>query len=87
MAEIDPPDSDRGPDDHDADLFDDEDGDELAECPACGAAIFADAERCPSCGHWISRSERIDRDERRQRLWKLVAGLLAVLLVLWLLLI
>jgi len=82
---IDPPDApDRGPDEHDADLFDDEDGDGTIDCPACGASIYADTERCPQCGHWIIRDERLGREDRRQRLWKWIAGLLVLLLVLWL---
>ena len=86
---IDPPDPPEfdpapGPDEHDADLFDDEHAVvDVIDCPACGAGVYVGADRCPKCGHWITRNDRAGRDERRQRLWKIVAGLLAVLLILW----
>ena len=27
---------------------------ETVPCPACGAEVYEDAERCPACGDWIT---------------------------------
>lgn len=54
------------PDSDDADELDEgPDGNEIAEedpespvvvCPACGAEVYEDADRCPQCGTWIVTS-------------------------------
>lgn len=32
----------------------DDDGvSETVPCPACGAAVYEDADQCPACGEWI----------------------------------
>lgn len=33
---------------------------EAAPCPECGADVYEDADRCPKCGRYISRSERAE---------------------------
>lgn len=38
--------------DDDYDLYDDGEP-ELVDCPACGAAIYEEAEQCPACGEYI----------------------------------
>lgn len=76
--------TDPGPDEHDADLMDEGSDDQIA-CPHCGAAVWADAEQCPSCGMWLTEAERDDaaRGGRRwwKRTWPYVVGLMVVLLV------
>ncbi|MFW6132371.1 MAG: hypothetical protein ACOC8F_00635 [Planctomycetota bacterium] len=62
-----------GPDETDADLMDDE-ASETVPCPACGAEIYADAERCPLCGQYVTAGRR---PRRSGWLWA-VAGLAAV---------
>ncbi|TWT85974.1 hypothetical protein Pla123a_07820 [Posidoniimonas polymericola] len=44
--------SDFDPDD---DYYDDDEA-ELVDCPACGAAIYEEAEQCPVCGEYITHS-------------------------------
>jgi hypothetical protein len=46
-------------DDSDDEL--DEDGDETVKCPYCGAAVYEDAERCPSCENYLSREDEPSR--------------------------
>jgi hypothetical protein len=42
------------------DLDDWPDGDpdesDVVTCPNCGAEVYEDAEQCPACGEWITRS-------------------------------
>ena len=35
----------------------DEDDDETAPCPHCGASVYHDAEQCPRCGESLSRED------------------------------
>ena len=44
---------DEGPSQADLDELDD-DSIDVAPCPACGADIYADAERCPHCGRYVT---------------------------------
>lgn len=48
------------------DDWDDDDSydtsDDLIVCPACGAEIFAEAEQCPACRHWLTREEGDERE-------------------------
>jgi predicted nucleic acid-binding Zn ribbon protein len=37
---------------------DDQPDERVASCPECGATIYADAEMCPKCGHWLSEADR-----------------------------
>jgi predicted nucleic acid-binding Zn ribbon protein len=57
----------------------DDDDDVTMPCPYCGKAVYDDAERCPSCGSYLSREDA----PRRYAWWLLVGvvlGLLAVFL-------
>ena len=65
-----------GPEDL-ADLGTDETTD-VAPCPACGAEIYEDADRCPRCGEYISRGAA-----PRWPWWMLAGGLAALAAVLW----
>ena len=62
------------------DEFEDEqlDDDDLDSCPNCGVEIYAEAPRCPECGHWI-----LD-DDRPERPWQMPATRSAMAVVLWL---
>ena len=73
--------------DHDADDLDDEawddtddeDEDDTDPCPHCGAPVYDDAGRCPSCGQFLSRE-----DAPRRQPWWVVAGVAACLaMVTW----
>ena len=73
-----------GPDDHDADLFDDLE--DVIDCPACGHEIYAYAEKCPACGVWLQMKHRQPKDTRptRNAIWPWVVGLMILLiLLLW----
>jgi len=45
---------DEGPDDADLERF----GGETATCPSCGAEMWDQAERCPSCGDYVVAGPR-----------------------------
>jgi hypothetical protein len=77
----------QGPDDHDADLFDDET--DVIDCPHCGAEIYAYAEKCPRCGTWLTLRHRSinPRKHPRPRMYYLggwVVALLVIAFILWL---
>ena len=74
--------TDHGPDDHDADLFDDLE--DVIDCPSCGQEIYAYAERCPACGVWLAmRHRQVKGMERAQyRLWPWVVGAVVVMILL-----
>lgn len=61
---------------HDSDEFESLGGDdgETVACPECRDPVYEDAERCPNCGHYLSRE-----DASRRRPWWVVAGVLACL--------
>jgi len=46
--------------DYDGDYDEDNEFDDEATglCPECRAEMHIDAEMCPSCGHWLSTTER-----------------------------
>jgi hypothetical protein len=48
------------------------------ECPACGAAVYEDAEQCPACGEWITQSTRAWDGKP---VWWIALGLLGILAV------
>lgn len=75
-----------GPDQSDADLFDDEL--DVIDCPHCGAEIYAYAEKCPQCGTWLAMRHRnvknVTRPRARYRWWGWIVALLIIAFVLWL---
>src|SRR5690606_4879494 len=46
----------QGPDQSDADLFDDEL--DVIDCPHCHAELYAYADKCPHCGTWLAMRHR-----------------------------
>ncbi|QDV34785.1 zinc-ribbon domain-containing protein [Tautonia plasticadhaerens] len=76
-------------DDDDPDLDGDEDEEDDGEtavlpCPSCGAEVYEDAERCPSCGDFIAR--RRLRGWEGRPWWWVALGLVGIgALILWLL--
>ncbi len=76
--------TDLGPDDHDADLFDD--AADVIDCPHCGAEVYAYAEKCPGCGVWLQMRHRQVKGFGRTRhaIWPwVVAALVAVIVLVW----
>lgn len=71
---------DGGPDDRDADLFDEGDG--LAACPACGAELYIDAEKCEECGEWLSAEHRRSAGGPTWKAWVIALALLGLILYL-----
>ncbi|MBN1491930.1 MAG: hypothetical protein JXA69_18605 [Phycisphaerae bacterium] len=52
-------------------------------CPACGAMVYEDADKCPHCGEWITP---VGEAARRSRTWRwplLVVLLILVLLIVY----
>lgn len=76
---------DQGPQDCDLNESDDGgEGDESdsADCPACGASVYIDADRCPHCGEWITSTAGQAGPGR----WAVVvAVVLLIAMLLWLL--
>jgi predicted nucleic acid-binding Zn ribbon protein len=54
-----------------------EDEDATLPCPACGAEIYDDAERCPKCGHYLSRE---DQPRAKTPTW-IIAGAIVCLVI------
>ncbi len=74
------------PDEHDADLLDDgDDAGQTVACPECGDAVYAGADRCPSCGHWFT----LEQATHQPRSWwkpvviALIVAMLVILVVLF----
>jgi hypothetical protein len=64
---------------------DDDDESDVLPCPSCGAEVYEDAERCPSCGEYLTR--RRLRAWEGQPWWWVGLGLLGTgAMILWLLL-
>ena len=50
-------------------------------CPACGEEIYDDAERCPQCGHYLTRE---DAPRSKPPVWIIVGAIVCiVIVVLW----
>jgi hypothetical protein len=80
----DPYDSDYDPDQDEPDdaSFDTDDEDTTTACQYCGAAVYDDAERCPSCGNYLSEEEAPSRFP----VWvKITALVCLVVVVMWVL--
>lgn len=57
--------------------------DDCLPCPQCGAAIHEDSQRCPVCGEYVA----FDGGIKRHGVWWWTAfGLLAFIVVFWVLL-
>jgi len=72
---------DEGP--QDIDLEEPGDGESLtAPCPACGAEVYEDADRCPACGEFIS--PRLAAGTRGGLWWIVLGGAAGAAVVLYL---
>lgn len=63
------------------DWNDDDDGnsdDETMPCPYCKSAIYAQSQRCPHCGNYISEE---DAPPARKPWWIIIGALLALYVV------
>lgn len=61
----------------------DPDDDATLPCPACGAEIYDDAERCPECGLYLTRE---DQPRSTAPVWIVVTAVLCLMIVaLWVL--
>lgn len=58
---------------------DDDDSDETVPCPYCREPVYEDAERCPSCGSYLSEIDA----PRRHPWWFLLGFVLSMLVILW----
>ena len=66
---------------YDDDAYDDSDDDaEVVGCPECGADVYEDAERCPTCGEYIVHSSA-DYVWSSRPAWWIVLGALGILAV------
>lgn len=61
--------------DDDIDAWDEDSDDDTYPCPYCGAAVYEDAEWCPSCEKYLSDEDAPPRGKP----WWIIAGALAVL--------
>ncbi|MBN2216756.1 MAG: hypothetical protein JW719_05230 [Pirellulales bacterium] len=59
---------------------DEDDGTPTAPCPACGADVYEDADRCPVCGVYITPSGP-GRLWAGRPLWWMVLGILGIVAV------
>lgn len=51
-------------------------------CASCGEMVFEDAELCPHCGEFFSRSTHPLSDKPQWYVWLAVLGIVAVILTL-----
>ena len=56
-------------------------GEETSSCPACGKTMYADAERCPSCGDYVVPNGRGLR--RRPAWWWIAFAIVLAVLLAW----
>jgi hypothetical protein len=66
-------------DEGDPDALHDPDEIALVPCPHCRREMLEDAERCPSCGHYISREDAPPGPKP----WWIVLGVIVCLYVVW----
>ncbi len=59
--------------------FDEIDDEETIPCPYCREPLYEDAERCPSCGQYISSVDA----PRRQPWWVVLGVVLGLIVALW----
>ena len=65
-----------------------DDGDDLVTCPECGEEVYAESDRCPSCGHWIVEGSGagtfdLSRPHRNTKLIAVILLLLLLISFLW----
>ena len=65
--------------DDEDDGWNESDEDQVDECPRCRASIYDDSERCPSCGHYLSRED----SPRRHPWWVTVGAVACLAVVCW----
>ena len=70
---------DEGPQEIDLAELGDEDQSETVPCPACGAEIYDDADRCPSCGQYVTIRQEGASSGRWK--WIVVLAVLAALAI------
>lgn len=67
---------------YDDDAYDDDDDEsETIACPACGADVYEDAERCSSCGEYIIASSSGSGSAylwKGRPIWWIVLGALGI---------
>jgi len=68
--------SDEAWDGHD----DTDDSDPTLPCPACGAAMFEDSPRCPSCGEYVTPG---GSTVASRPAWILITAVLCLAIALW----
>lgn len=77
-------DDDLSDDDDDEPRYDDDgDDDPTMPCPYCGADLYDDAVRCPTCERYLSDEERTATD---QKSWVVATALILLAAILWALL-
>ncbi len=59
---------------------------DTTDCPDCGEAMYADAERCPNCGHWMTDDDWAAGPLPRRGPWRWVIVAMVVLVALVILL-
>lgn len=59
------------------DVEDDDDSTELLACPECGADVYEEAQRCPSCGNYIVHDSNVWSGRPA---WWIVLGLLGIVM-------
>jgi predicted nucleic acid-binding Zn ribbon protein len=64
----------------DEDSGDDDEDDSTVPCPQCGAAIYEDTPRCPSCGRYLSAE---DHARTGRPVWVLVTALVCLGMAIW----
>ena len=78
---------DEGPGEHDQHLMDEDE--DTVPCPSCGRPIWAEAEKCPRCGQWLTgqawRGEDDAAGARGKRWWWWVAVVMLIILLIFLL--
>lgn len=76
---------DEGPGEHDAHLLDDDEP-SLVVCVSCAAMISAHAVRCHHCGaNFVGEAwqQQLAGEGAPRVWWRYVAGLLAIIFILW----
>ena len=77
-------DSDGDEDEDEDDYLDEQDdSSETVECPACGADVYEDSERCPVCGNYLLHAR--DYLWKDRPIWWIVLGAIGIAAVIWML--